>query len=192
MVRRTVFITVCSMLTLCILLRGADVKKVPRIQQDTLHTDTIAIDEIYIERKIDARSKFEDKKAYHKEIYLLGDNKNMVTFSPFGGIALNIQKLYNHFSNRGRAARRLQAQFEREFEEDLASEIWDPLLLEYTTLRGDSLQKFKLYCSPNLAFLNDASHYERVEHLLRHLKMYRDSVNVIHDRLRLIPKEGDK
>lgn len=154
---------------------------------DTLAKDTLVIDEVVIDKRVDALEKFETKKAYHKEIYLLGDNKNMVTLPHTGGLAINIQKLFNHFSKRGKGARRLQRTFEREYEEDLARAIWDPLLEEYTTLRGDSLAKFNLYCKPSFKFLSEASHYERVAYLLRNFKNYSDSTEAIHRRFSLEP-----
>ncbi|KGE15254.1 hypothetical protein [Sphingobacterium deserti] len=186
---RTLVLIASSISMICSVPSEGENMRFPVLTQDTLKTDTIAIEEILISRKMDPRSIFEAKKAYHKEIYLLGDNKDMFTFSPFGGIAVNIQKLYNHFSHRGRAARKLQRRFELEYEQDLATEIWEPLLLEYTTLRGDSLTKFKLYCNPSLDFLHEASHYDHIAYLLQNVKNYKDSADIIHNRLRLIPED---
>ncbi len=152
---------------------------------DTLQKDTLAIEAVVVEKQVGALEKLEAKKAYHKEIFLLGDNKGMVSLPITGGIAINIQKLYNHFSRRGRGARRLERTFEREYEDDLVDSIWNPLLAAYTTLRGDSLTTFSLYAKPPLAFIAQATDYERVEYLLHKLKNYQDSTEVIHRRFML-------
>lgn len=157
------------------------------LHTDTLYKDTLLIEEIIIDKRVDALEKLEAKKEYHKEMYWRGDDKNMVTIPITGGIAINIQKVYNHFSRRGKGARRLQQTFEREYEDDLVESIWNPLLLSYTTLQGDSLAKFNLYSKPSLEFLSQASHYERVEYLLRTYQNYLDSTDVIHRRFSLEP-----
>jgi len=153
------------------------------INNDSITRDTLAIEEVVVNKRSDALTNFEAKKAYHKEIYSLGDDNNMIIFGL--GIGVNIQKVYNHFSRRGKGSRRLQRQFEREYEEDLVNEIWDPLIAEYTTLQGDSLAKFNLYSKPTLDFLTQCSYYERVAYVLEQLKNYRDSAAIIHERFDL-------
>jgi len=153
--------------------------------QDTIRRDTIVLEEVVVHQKLSPEEQLEAKKAYHKEIFGLGDNKNMVIINPLGGIAVNIQKVYNHFSRRGKGARRLQRIFEEEYADDLVNALWNPLLDEYIPLQGDSLQKFSLYFKPDLDFLANATHYERVEYMVNSLKNYRDSVDVIHKNLEL-------
>lgn len=153
------------------------------VNNDSITRDTLAIEEVVVNKRSDALANFEAKKAYHKEIYYLGDDSNMIMFGL--GIAVNIQKVYNHFSRRGKGSRRLQRQFEREYEDDLVNEIWNPLIAEYTTLQGDSLAKFNLYSKPTLDFLAQCSYYERVAYVLEQLKNYRDSAAIIHERFDL-------
>ncbi len=153
---------------------------------DTLKQDTLRIDTVFINREIASPlEKFEKKKEDYKQIYFWGDNKNMVTVPITGGIMININKLYNHLSRRGKASRRMQRVFEREYEDDLVNEIWRPLVKEYSKLQGDTLEKFMIYYKPSLVFLSDATPYERVAYLTQSLKNYKDSVSIILERLKL-------
>lgn len=154
------------------------------VNKDSITRDTLALEEVVVNKRSDALANFEAKKAYHKEIYYLGDDSNMIMFGV--GMVINVQKVYNHFSRRGRGARRLQRQFEREYQDDLLNQIWHPLLAEYTNLKGDSIEKFNLYSQPTLDFLTERSYYERVAYILDKLKNYRDSAAIIHERFKLV------
>jgi hypothetical protein len=109
----------------------------------------------------------------------------MVNLPKKGGIGLSISKLYNKLSRRGRHARRLQRGFESEYESDLIRAEWFPLTTKYTTLSGDSLQKFRQYYEPSLKWVQQLGTYEKVAYIQKCLKNYLDSVEIIHRQLQL-------
>ncbi|KKX47378.1 hypothetical protein [Sphingobacterium sp. IITKGP-BTPF85] len=84
----------------------------------------------------------------------------MVTLPHQGGLAVNLNKLYNLLSKKGRASRRLQRLFEREFEQDKVLAQWTALTEAYTPLTGDSLVKFRAYYEPTSKWLRKADHYD--------------------------------
>jgi hypothetical protein len=146
-------------------------------QKDTLRLDTVSI------KRKSAADKWEEKKEEYKSIFFWGDTKNMVTLPHQGGIAVNLNKLYNKFSRKGRNSRRLQRQFEKEYQQDLIREEWYPLTQEYSKLSGDSLRKFRIYYEPSLKWLRENDRYEKIAYIHKCLTNYLDSVDIIHRRL---------
>jgi len=156
-------------------------------QQDTIgkkgsQKDTLRLDTILIKRKL-AADKLDEKKEEYKSIFFWGDTKNMVTLPHQGGIAVNLNKLYNKFSRKGRNSRKLQRQFEKEYQQDLIREEWYPLTKEYSKLSGDSLRKFRIYYEPSLKWLRENDRYEKIAYIHKCLTYYLDSVDIIHRRL---------
>jgi len=152
--------------------------------KDTLQLDTAQI----IRKNLSAKEKLDQKKSEYKSIYFWGDTKDMVTLPHQGGIAVNLNKLYNKFSRKGRNSRKLQKEFEEEYELDLVKEEWFPLTGEYTRLSGDSLDKFRIYFQPSLKWLHENGRYEKVAYIQECLKHYQDSVHIIHQMLSLPAK----
>ena len=155
--------------------------------QDTIgkkggQNDTLRLDTVSIKRK-SAADKWEEKKEEYKSIFFRGDTKNMVTLPHQGGIAVNLNKLYNKFSRKGRNSRKLQRQFEKEYQQDLIREEWYPLTGEYSKLSGDSLRKFRIYYEPSLKWLRENDRYEKIAYIHKCLTNYLDSVDIIHRRL---------
>ncbi|MNI20060.1 hypothetical protein D3C73_735180 [compost metagenome] len=140
------------------------------------------MDNVSIKRK-SAADKWEEKKEEYKSIFFWGDTKNMVTLPHQGGIAVNLNKLYNKFSRKGRNSRKLQRQFEKEYQQDLIREEWYPLTGEYSKLSGDSLRKFRIYYEPSLKWLRENDRYEKIAYIHKCLTNYLDSVDIIHRRL---------
>jgi len=149
--------------------------------KDTLRLDTAQI----IRKNLLAKDMLDQKKEEYKSIYFWGDTKNMVTLPHQGGIAVNLNKLYNKFSRKGRHARRLQREFEKAYQQDLIREGWYALTKEYSKLSGDSLNKFRIYYEPSLTWLYDHDRYEKIAYVHKCLKYYLDSVDIIHRRLQL-------
>nr|WP_288809279.1 hypothetical protein [uncultured Sphingobacterium sp.] len=149
--------------------------------KDTLRLDTAQI----IRKNLLAKDMLDQKKEEYKSIYFWGDTKNMVTLPHQGGIAVNLNKLYNKFSRKGRHARKLQRKFEKEYQQDLIREEWYALTKEYSKLSGDSLNKFRIYYEPSLTWLYDHDRYEKIAYVHKCLKYYLDSVDIIHRRLQL-------
>lgn len=110
----------------------------------------------------------------------------MVTLPHQGGLAVNLNKFYNLLSRQGRASRRLQKQFEREFEQDKVLAKWAALTQAYTALTGDSMVKFRAYYEPSSRWLRKADHYDQIAYVQHSLKNYLDSVEIIHQRLSLL------
>ncbi|WP_293956374.1 MULTISPECIES: hypothetical protein [unclassified Sphingobacterium] len=155
--------------------------------QDTIEErgskrDTLRLDTVSIKRK-SAGDKWGEKKEEYKSIFFWGDTKNMVTLPHRGGIAVNLNKLYNKFSRKGRNSRKLQRQFEKEYHQDLIREEWYPLTQEYSKLSGDSLRKFRIYYEPSLKWLRENDRYEKIAYIHQCLRNYLDSVDIIHKRL---------
>ncbi|MBB2952831.1 hypothetical protein [Sphingobacterium sp. JUb56] len=151
------------------------------INQDTNILDTALI----VGEKLTAEEKMAEKQVTYKSIYFWGDTKNMVTLPYQGGLAVNLNKLYNLLSKKGRASRRLQRLFEREFEQDKVLAQWTALTEAYTPLTGDSLVKFRSYYEPSSKWLRKADHYDQIAYVQHSLKNYLDSVEIIHQRLSL-------
>lgn len=149
--------------------------------KDTLRLDTAQI----IRKNLSAKDILGRKKEEYKSIYFWGDTKNMVTLPHQGGIAVNLNKLYNKFSRKGRHARRLQREFEKAYQQDLIREGWYALTKEYSKLSGDSLNKFRIYYEPSLKWLHENDRYEKIAYVHKCLKHYLDSVDIIHRRLQL-------
>lgn len=148
---------------------------------DTTKMDTALV----VGEKLSAEEKMAEKQVAYKSIYFLGDTKNMVTLPHQGGLAVNLNKLYNLLSRQGRASRRLQRQFEREFEQDKVLAQWNALSEAYTPLTGDSLIKFRIYYQPSYKWLRHSDHYDQIAYVQNNLKNYLDSVVIIHQRLSL-------
>lgn len=148
------------------------------VKKDTLNIDTVSIG-ITIAQKQEAR------KRQYRTAYMWGDNKKPFTINPFGGIAININKVYSHFSKKGKNSRRLMNLFKNEFDMDSVNVLWKPLTVKLTDLRGDSLFYFQMYFLPEPGFLENATYYEKVEYVIKSMRVYRDSTDVIHERMRL-------
>lgn len=148
---------------------------------DTTKMDTALV----VGEKLSAKEKMAEKQVAYKSIYFWGDTKNMVTLPHQGGLAVNLNKLYNLLSRQGRASRRLQRQFEREFEQDKVLAQWNALSEAYTPLTGDSLIKFRIYYQPSYKWLRHSDHYDQIAYVQNNLKNYLDSVVIIHQRLSL-------
>ena len=114
-----------------------------------------------------------------------GDNKKPVQINPLGGIAININKIYSHFSKIGKNSRRLQRVFENEYNIERTEVLWKPLTVDLTNLKGDSLFYFQTYFLPQPGFLENASYYEKVEYVVKSMRIYRDSAAIIHERMKL-------
>lgn len=148
---------------------------------DTTKMDTALV----VGEKLSAEEKMAEKQVAYKSIYFWGDTKNMVTLPHQGGLAVNLNKLYNLLSRQGRASRRLQRQFEGEFEQDKVLAQWNALSEAYTPLTGDSLIKFRIYYQPSYKWLRHSDHYDQIAYVQNNLNNYLDSVVIIHQRLSL-------
>ncbi|MGJ1324469.1 hypothetical protein MUB18_01795 [Sphingobacterium sp. PCS056] len=161
--------------------QDTSVRSTKIIKQDTTILDTAQI----VGEKSSAEEKMAEKLVTYRSIYFWGDTKNMVTLPHQGGLAVNLNKFYNLLSRQGRASRRLQKQFEREFEQDKVLAKWAALTQAYTALTGDSLVKFRAYYEPSSRWLRKADHYDQIAYVQHSLKNYLDSVEIIHQRLSL-------
>ena len=181
------------LIVLCIYLafdRPVFAQPIDVVLQDTVkkknENDTLQLDTAQIIRKnLSAKDILDQKKEEYRSIYFWGDTKNMVTLPHQGGIAVNLNKLYNKFSRKGRHARKLQRKFEKEYQQDLIREEWYAFTKEYSKLSGDSLNKFRIYYEPSLTWLYENDRYEKIAYVHKCLKYYLDSVDIIHRRLQL-------
>ena len=153
--------------------------------QDTLKRDTLGIDTVSIIKKYGPQEKYEARKKEYRTIYMWGDNKKPVQINPLGGIAISINKIFSHFSKIGKNSRRLMRVFDSELEQDKVEQLWKPLTVKLTGLKGDSLFYFQMYFLPKSTFLEQASYYEKVEYVVQSMRIYRDSAAIIHQRMKL-------
>ena len=152
---------------------------------DTLKKDTLNIDTVGISKALSAEQRYEARKKQYRTIYMWGDNKKPVQINPLGGIAINMNKIYSHFSKIGKNSRRLQRVFENEYNIERTEVLWKPLTVDLTNLKGDSLFYFQMYFLPEPGFLENASYYEKVEYVVKSMRIYRDSAAIIHKRMKL-------
>lgn len=153
--------------------------------KDTIQ-DTLSIDTISVRREvITADSMYRKKQKEHRSIYLWGDNKKPIQINPLGGILININKVYSHFSKIGKESRRLQRVFNKELDDDLVNSFWKSYTVKFTALRGDSLFVFQTYFQPSYTWISQATHYEKLEYITHSMHLYRDSTEMIHQSLRL-------
>lgn len=158
------------------------------VKKDTIKKDTLAIDTVSI--GITIAQKQEARKRQYRTAYMWGDNKKPLGVNPKGGLALNINKLFSHFSKKGKNSRRLMSLFKNEFDMDSVNVLWKPLTVKLTDLRGDSLFYFQMYFLPEPGFLENSSYYEKVEYVTKSMRIYRDSASVIHERMKLPKWKG--
>lgn len=152
---------------------------------DTLKRDTLEIDTVGINKGLTADQKYKARKNHYRTAYMWGDNKKPFIINPLGGIALNINKLYSHFSKKGKNSRRLMKLFKNEYDIDRTEILWKPLTVKLTDLKGDSLFYFQMYFLPEPDFLENATYYEKVEYVVKSMRMYCDSTDVVHQRMKL-------
>jgi hypothetical protein len=153
--------------------------------QDTVKRDTLEIDTVGINKGLTPDQKYEARKKQYRTAYMWGDNKNPVIINPLGGIAININKVYSHFTKKGKNSRRLMKLFKNEYDIDRTEVLWKPLTVKLTDLRGDSLFYFQMYFLPEPDFLENASYYEKVEYVVKCMRVYRDSTEKIHQTMKL-------
>lgn len=153
------------------------------VNKDTVKNDTLDIDTVSI--GITVAQKYEARKRQYRTAYMWGDNKKPLKINPLGGIAVNINKLYSHFSKKGKNSRRVMRLFEDEFTIDSTNVLWKPLTVKLTNLKGDSLFYFQMYFLPKPGFLENSTYYEKVEYVVKSMRIYRDSVAVIHESMKL-------
>jgi len=151
------------------------------ISRDTLKMDTVAI----AREKLAPDSIYKKKQQEYRTIYLWGDNKKPIQINPLGGILININKVYSHFSKKGKESRRLQRIFKAEHEDDLINTIWRPYTVDYAPLKGDSLLVFQTYFKPSYKWFSKATHYEKLAYITASMRLYRDSTEMIHQALKL-------
>lgn len=152
---------------------------------DTISKDTLDIDTVSISKILSPEEKFNQKKKQNRTIYMWGDNKKPFAKNPYGGILININKVFSHFTRLGKQSRRLQNVFNKELEQDKVEALWMPLTVKLTPLKGDSLFYFQMYFLPKSDFLENATYYEKVEYIVQSLRVYRDSTEVILQRMKL-------
>jgi len=149
----------------------------------------IQLQEVNIYQQNQAAERYAQKKEDYRMIYLLGDNKSIVEFSPFGGLALNLNKIYNHWSTEGKQSRRMQAIIEREYLADQLEELWGPLAAKYSGLTGEELLNFKRFYAPELDWIKTASVYELLFYIQDCTRRYASEKEEVNRKLLILPKD---
>lgn len=128
------------------------------------------------------QKKFERNKSDYKQIYRIGDDKDWLMIGL--GFAINIQKLYNHFSRDGKNARKLQKTLVRDYYDDVVdSRYTKSLVTKYTGYEGKQLDDFMIDNRPTYDFVKHASSYDLIEYILKAKKNAppADSVAVVQN-----------
>lgn len=134
---------VITSITFCLLFLSSfkpnDISIMKYTFQDTVKRDTLEIDTVGINKGLTPDQKYEARKKQYRTAYMWGDNKNPVIINPLGGIAININKLYSHFSKKGKNSRRLMKLFKNEYDIDRTEVLCKPLTVKLTDLRDSIL-----------------------------------------------------
>jgi len=110
--------------------------------------------------------KLKKAQSDYKQIYRIGDDKDWLEIG--FGFAINIQKLYNHFSREGKNARRLQRTIIRDYYDDVVdSRFTKSLVTKYTGYEGKQLDEFMIANRPTYDFIKHASTYDVIEYILK-------------------------
>ncbi|MFD2597688.1 hypothetical protein ACFSQ3_01895 [Sphingobacterium corticis] len=163
----------------------------PTLDTIPLYRDTIGIESVEINHEVlTPEEKYERNKREFRSIYFNGDNKNIITAIGIipPGIAVNINKLYNHFAKSGKQARRFQKVLADDFKLDKVNQTWYPLTQKLTKLDGQQLEDFRRYYHPDFEWWAAAEEYEQLDYIFKRLKNYQDSS--VHIRAYLaLPKQ---
>lgn len=130
------------------------------------------LDEVTIsERQQSPLDKLYKNQDDYKQIYRIGDDKNMFIIMPglpFAGLAINLDALYNHFSRAGRNARKLQKTIVRDYLDDVVdSRYTKSLVTKYTGYEGKQLDDFMIDNRPTYEFMRHASDYDIIVFILK-------------------------
>lgn len=163
----------------------------PTLDTIPLYRDTIGIESVEINHEVlTPEEKYERNKREFRSIYFNGDNRNIITAIGIipPGIAVNINKLYNHFAKSGKRARRFQKVLADDFKLDKVNQSWYPLTQKLTKLDGQQLEDFRRYYHPDFEWWAAAEEYEQLDYIFKRLKNYQDSSAHIRTYLAL-PKQ---
>ena len=152
---------------------------------DTVRKDTLNIDTLSIQKSLTAEQKYKRNQHTNRTAYLWGDNKKIAKTNPKGGMLFSINKLYSHFTKKGKQSRRLIRFFENDYDQDKIERLWKPLTVDLTKLKGDSLFYFQMYFQPSSEFLETSEYHEKVAYVVKAMRVYRDSTEYIHQKMRL-------
>jgi len=117
--------------------------------------------------------KFKKNQADYKQIYRIGDDKNMFGFGAgFGLLAtINIDKLYSALSKEGRNARHLQRVLVNDYHADVVnSRFTDSLVSKITGYKDKQLNDFMIDNRPSYEFIMKANDYDLMEYIRRRAK----------------------
>jgi hypothetical protein len=119
--------------------------------------------------------KFKQNQADYKQIYRIGDDKNVFGIGSSGleGLLLtiNIDKLYSALSKEGKDARRLQRTLINDYHADIVNtRFTDSLVSKITGYKDKQLDDFMINNRPSYEFIAKASDYDLVQYIKRRTK----------------------
>lgn len=118
--------------------------------------------------------KLEATKRDYTRLYGSAANPDALAISPYGGVGIGIDALYNAFSRSGRNAERLKEIIERDYREDVIDYRYNRTLVgSITGLSGDKLTDFMQKFRPSYYFVTTASEYEFTRRVRTDFRRYK-------------------
>jgi uncharacterized ubiquitin-like protein YukD len=136
----------------------------------TLYPSPNLLSEVVIrDNPINPLLKLRRNQEEYKQIYRIGDNKNIVSVfggAGFGGIGISIDKLYSALSREGRNARRLQRALVTDYKADVIdARFTKSLVTKITGYKGQQLDSFMIENRPAYEFIKNAPDYDLIEYI---------------------------
>ncbi|SDD48606.1 CarboxypepD_reg-like domain-containing protein [Mucilaginibacter pineti] len=140
----------------------------------TLNQSHNLLNEVVIrDNPINPLKKFRRNQEEYKQIYRIGDNKNIVSVfggAGFGGVGISIDKLYSALSREGKNARRLQRALVTDYKADIVdARFTKSLVTKITGYTGERLDIFMIDNRPTYEFVKNAPDYDLIKYIRQKL-----------------------
>jgi len=125
-----------------------------------LKKDPVMLQEVVVSgTALSPAKKLEDNKKDYRAIYRIGDKKNIIGPD-------NIDKIWSALSREGNNARRLQRNFNTDYQNSIIDRRFTKKLVNGTTgYRGKQLDDFMIKYRPSFKMVENANDYELVEYV---------------------------
>lgn len=114
---------------------------------------------------LSAKAKYEKIKKDFYTTYRLGNNNDVFSLGPTG-VGLSIDAIWSSFSREGRNARKLQEIMERDYQNQVIDQHFNPqIVTQQTGLTGEKLLRFLITYRPSYYFALTATKYEFLQYI---------------------------
>ncbi len=122
---------------------------------------------------INPLKKFRRNQVEYKQIYRIGDDKNIVSVfggAGFAGLGISIDKLYSALSREGKNARGLQRALVTDYKADVVdARFTKSLVTKITGYKGEQLDIFMIDNRPTYEFIKTAPDYDLIKYIKQKL-----------------------